>query len=263
MRALHRAVRRGTGGGRPLPTVFPSLAASQIILRQSEVTLVAAQPGAGKSTFALAYALRSQVPTLYMSADTGARTQALRIISAATGRPQTEVEPLIAAEPEWTGDMLRQHSRHIRWAFDSAPSLQDIEDNILAFNEMNGTPPTLLVLDNFSDIVSGGDEWGGMRSLMKDIKFWAREYDMAVLALHHTSENEKGDPCPPRSAIHGKISQVPALVLTLASAEGWMALAPVKNRYGPADPSGETAVYLSYSAATMQVADLSDAEVVA
>lgn len=257
MRTMHRAVLHTEGGGEPLPPVFASLTAAKIQFRRSELALVGAQPGAGKSSFALALALRSSVPTLYVSADSSARTQAVRILASLTGRAQEHIEPLIDANPEWASDMLTRTS-HIKWCFDSAPSLGDIEDEVDAFITAHGAPPMLMVVDNATDVgADSGNEWESLRTLMRDLKFWARHYDMCVLALHHTSEAADCNPCPPRSSIHGKVSQVPALVLTLASTpEGWMHVAPVKNRYGPADPSGQTAVSFLFDPSSMTINDL-------
>ena len=51
--------RRGEGGGEPLPDPFPTLAGPgfQARFRRSELSLVAAEPGDGKSTFALVAAV--------------------------------------------------------------------------------------------------------------------------------------------------------------------------------------------------------------
>lgn len=259
MRRIYRAIKREGGGGAIIPAVFPSLSQRQVFLRRSEVTLIAASPGQGKSTFALVTALHSKVPTLYISADTSSHTQALRLLAAITSRPQNELEPLFESNPEWVNATLRL-ADHIHFSFDSAPTLRDLEEELLAFIEAEGVPPQLLVLDNLSDVsMDSADEWSSLRSLLKDLKFWAREYDLALVALHHTSEGVKGEPCPPRSSIHGKVSMVPAVALTLAQTDGYMAIAAVKNRYGPADPTGKTAVYLQYDAASMSLRDLESA----
>lgn len=261
---MHRAVRRTEGGGEILPSAFPSLAQAKIHFRRSELALVAAQPGAGKSTFALTLGLRTGVPGLYISADSSARTQAVRILAQLTGRSQEYVEPLIDANPEWASEVLAR-TGHLKWCFDSAPGLGDVEDELDAFIAAHGAPPQLLVIDNATDIgADGGDEYGSLRALMRDLKYWARYCDMNVTALHHTSEaeppggKENAPVCPPRSMIHGKISQVPALVLTLASKPdaGFMYVAPVKNRYGPADPTGHTAIPLLFDPSTMTLNDI-------
>ena len=256
MKSLHRAVLRGTGaGGGVIPTVFPALAGRGVHFRRGELAMVAAEPGAGKSSFALHLAMQAKVPTLYVSADSDIRTQTVRMMAAITGRTQEQVEQVLSTHDLWAADQLKSQA-HIEWVFDSAPSLDDIEDEVDAYITKHGEPPALLVLDNASDIdADNGDEWSSLRALMRQMKFWARYWDMSVLALHHTSEAEKGNPCPPRSSIQGKVNQVPALIITLASSEeGWMWACPVKNRHGKADKTGENASSWQFWPETMTFA---------
>lgn len=127
----------------------------------------------------------------------------------------------------------------------------------MAARERWGDDPRLIVLDNAVDVtMESQDEWGGLRTLMRELKWWARETEAAVVVCHHTSEGVNGNPCPPRSALHGKVAQTPSLILTVHSQPGLMAVAAVKNRYGPADATGSTPIWLSYEPASMMVKDL-------
>lgn len=252
----------GDSGGEPLPTVFPSLAAAGTRFRRSELALIAAEPGVGKSIMAVTLARGAGVPTLYLSADSSARTQAVRMLSAQTGWPQYHFERMVDREPDKAAAMLKQSS-HIKWCFDSAPSLEDVELEVHAFEAMFGEPPHLLIIDNATDVGGEqGEEFSALRALMRDLKCWAREYDSAVVALHHVNEYEppKDNPpiCPPRRMIQGKVSQIAALVLTLSSTDGWLHIATVKNRYGPYDKSGHTAVSLPYLPERMVLSDPMD-----
>ena len=129
--------------------------------------------------------------------------------------------------------------------------------NPLSFEEVHGENPHLIVLDNLIDITDGGgEEWSSMRQTMKEIKFLARDTNAAVLILHHTSEAFDSNPCPPRAAIQGKVSQLPALICTIGqTTNGMMGVAPVKNRYGKANASGNEPVYLSFNPEFMYLAD--------
>jgi len=256
MRLLSRAIKTASQGGATLPTVWHSLGAQQISFRYGEVSMVAGPPGAGKSTFALALAVHAKVPTLYISADTHSHTMSLRLLAMLTGKPQQEVEPLMDQDREWAAQMLKP-ADHIMWEFDSAPTLKDIEDAVLAARERLGEDVHLIVLDNAVDVtLDGQDEWGGLRTLMKELKWWARETGAAVLVCHHTSEGVQGNPCPPRFALHGKVAQTPSLILTVYPQLATMGVNAVKNRYGPADASGGSPVWLSYDPASMSVLDM-------
>jgi RecA-family ATPase len=256
MRLLSRAIKTASAGGATLPTVWQSLAAQQIAFRRGEVSMVAGPPGAGKSTFALALAVHAKVPTLYISADTHSHTMSLRLLAMLTGKQQSEVEPLMELDREWAAQMLKP-ADHIMWEFDSAPTLKDIEDAVLAARERLGQDVELIVLDNAVDVtLDGQDEWGGLRTLMKELKWWARETGAAVVVCHHTSEGVNGNPCPPRHALHGKVAQTPSLILTVYPQLASMGVNAVKNRYGPADANGGSPVWLSYDPASMSVLDM-------
>lgn len=219
--------------------------------------MVAGPPGAGKSTVALAIALKSRVPTLYASMDSHESTMAIRALSMATGISQSEVENRMVSDPEWASALLKEHVGHIKWMFDASPTLKDLEDQINVYRELQGDNPSLIVVDNAVDVThDSGDEFSSLRSLMREVKWWSRDTGAAFLILHHTSEGYEGYPCPPRAALHGKIAQVPSLIVTLSSSQpGLMAAAAVKNRYGPADATGKTAVWMDYAPETMMLKD--------
>jgi hypothetical protein len=123
-----------------------------------------------------------------------------------------------------------------------------------------GCAPTLIVVDNLMDISNdGGEEFAGMRSTIKELKYLARDTNSAVLVLHHTKESYVGNPCQPRSSLQGMVAQLPALICTVGSnAPGYIAVAPVKNRYGKADPSGDTSFWLQFNPEIMDVSDIPD-----
>jgi len=258
MKTLTRSVGRPEIGGEPLPFVFRTFDGNQIAVRRSEVSMIAGEPGAGKSTLALAMALRMNVPTLYLSADTNAHTMAMRLYSMITGESQQNAEIAIERDPIAAREKLALAS-HIYWSFDSSPNLGDLDDECMAIEELLGKPPELIVVDNLMDVaMDGGEEFSGMRGAMKELKFLARDTNAAVLVLHHTSESYKSEPTPPRAALQGKVAQLPALILTVGQQAGLMAVSSVKNRYGKADPSGSSPVWLQFNPEYMYLADLEE-----
>jgi len=167
------------------------------------------------------------------------------------------MEDAMVDNPEWATKMLEDNVSHIKWNFDASPTLRDLDEELEVYLETQGCYPELVVIDNAVDVsFSDGDEFSSLRTLMKEVKQWARETNAAILVLHHTSESAQGQPCPPRSALHGKISQTPSLVVTISSdLQGLMAACAVKNRYGPASPGGSDAVWLNYDPECMQLTD--------
>lgn len=257
MRTLARSVGRAIMGGEPLPSCFKIFEEKQIIIRRSELTMIAGTPGVGKSMLALAYALKTNVPTLYFSADTNAHTMAMRLASMVSGKSQSEAEHLLEVDIGWTKLTLAKGS-HIVWSFDSSPSLKDVAEEVKAFEELWGIPPVLIVIDNMMDIATdGGDEYASMKAITKELKYLARVTNSAIVVLHHTSEAVAGYPCQPRSSILGKVAQVPALILTLGAEGTNLACAVVKNRYGKADANGlDVMAWLSFHPAYCFVSDL-------
>ena len=239
----------------PLPDVWKCLAAKQIKFRRGQVCMVAAAPNAGKSMFALIYAMKAQVPTLFFSADTDTTTVMMRAAAQSSGHTQVSVEANLSSNSHHYDSHFNKFS-HIKWVFDSNPSLDDIELEIKAYVELYGEAPELIVIDNLMNVSAETDnEWAGLRAIMMELHDMARKTEACVLVLHHVSEqSEYGNPTSPpaRRAIHGKVSQLPALILTLGydPMQAMLRVAAVKNRFGPhtADASDWATLYVNYAA---------------
>jgi predicted ATP-dependent serine protease len=235
-----------------------------ITFRRGQVVMVAAAPNAGKSMFALVYAIRAKVPTLFFSADTDTTTVTIRAAAHIAGHSQLTVEGYLNGN----GNHYKNHLEainHISWVFDSSPSLDDIEMEIKAYQELYGVNPELIVIDNLMNVAAESDnEWAGLRQIMMELHDMARKTEACVLVLHHVSEaSEYGSPTmpPARRAIHGKVSQLPAVILTLGydPSQGLLRVAAVKNRFGPhyADASQWATLFTNFGAC--QIGD-SDAQ---
>ena len=246
----------------PLPDVWASLKAKEIKFRRGQVCMVAAAPNAGKSMFALIYAIRAQVPTLFFSADTDTTTVMMRAAAHISGHSQVTVEANLATNTHYYDQHFEKFG-HIKWVFDSSPSIDDLELEIRAYVELFGQPPELIVIDNLMNVTAETDnEWAGLRAIMMELHDMARKTEACVLVLHHVSEqSEYGSPTNPphRRAIHGKVSQLPALILTLGydPAQATLRVAAVKNRFGPhtADASDWVALFVNYAACQIGDAD--------
>lgn len=253
MLRLNRAWRSSHSNAEPLPLVWQDLNSIQVSFRRGQVCMVAAAPNAGKSMFALVYAIRAQVPTLFFSADTDTATVMIRAASHISGHAQVTVENNIRNKSDYYSSYLEQMS-HIEWVFDSSPSLDDIEDEVKAYVELYGISPKLIVIDNLMNVVAETDnEWAGLRAIMVELHDMARKTEACVMVLHHVSEQSEYGPTtepPARRAIHGKVSQLPALILTLGF-DPWsnvLRVAAVKNRFGrhTADGSERIGLFTNY-----------------
>ena len=260
MKTLRRSIGKAEVGGEPLPPPFQAFQREGIILRRAEVTIIAGTPGSGKSSIALHIAARLKQPTLYFSADTNAHTMAMRLLAMKAKITQAHAEYMLKTDPAKAQEFLREFS-NLYWSFEPSPTLKDLDDEVSAFETMWGRSPTLIVVDNLMDIaIDGHEEFAGMRQVMKELKYLARDTNACVLVLHHTKEGALGYPCQPRSALQGMVSQIPAMVLTVGQMmqgqDVYLCVAPVKNRYGKADHSGSTYISLSFDPASMYLEDI-------
>ena len=257
MLRLSRAWQSTNIKATPLPDVWKSLNSADVNVkfRRGQVCMVAAAPNAGKSMFALVYAIKANIPTLFFSADTDTATVMIRTAAHLSGHSQLTVETNLQNNTRHYQEYLSK-MQNIQWVFDSSPSLDDIEMEIKAYIELYGIAPELIVIDNLMNVAAETDnEWAGLRAIMMELHDMARKTEACVLVLHHVSEqSEYGSPTmpPPRRAIHGKVSQLPAIILTLGydPSQGMLRVAAVKNRFGPhyADASRWATLFTNFAA---------------
>ncbi|MFC4114121.1 DnaB-like helicase C-terminal domain-containing protein [Nonomuraea zeae] len=252
---ITRARARARSAGQPIPTVFQTLAHAGVHFRRSQLCLIAAAPGGGKSALASTVLLQSGADGIYFSADSDESEQYSRCVSILSGRPLTEVlEAMESGETEEFDDELEQLSR-IRFDFNSAPSLDDIENGVTAYAHLYSRYPAVIIVDNLRDVVS--DEMGEAYMVAENILAWlkdlARHTRACVIVLAHvTGEWEDGERPIPLSGLRGKVGKIPQVVLTLY---GEMGVAIVKNRGGPASPAGRYTVELDCDLSTMTIKD--------
>ena len=260
MLRLDRAWRTTHIAAEPLPTVWKDLENKGIKFRRGQVCMIAAAPNAGKSMLALIYAIRAQVPTLFFSADTDSATVMIRSAAHLSGHSQETVENSLHNDKDFYNEEM-EHIRHIEFVFDSSPTLDDIENEIKAYVELYGVQPQLIVIDNLMNVAAESDnEWAGLRAIMMELHDMARKTEACVLVLHHVSEQSeygRPDEPPPRRSIHGKVSQLPAMIVTLGY-DVWnnqLRVAAVKNRFGKHTADGKDYISLFVNFATCKIND--------
>lgn len=267
MKTLAQTVLMAGESGKPLPDITASLSKAGVRLRRGQVTMIAAAPGNMKTLLALWYVAQHNLPTLFFSADTDAATIVNRVAAMLTGDTVDIVEAGITGPGSaYYADQVNGLN-NVRWCFDPSPTLDDIDLETMAFTEMWGCPPEIIVIDSLYNVVAEHlDEYAGMREISRALHHVARSTESGIILLHHVSENTSnpGEP-PPRKSILGKVSQLPEVILTLAYDElaKELRVATVKNRSGPADAQARSHVSLFVDAPRMQIQDATEQHQVA
>jgi len=153
----------------------------------------------------------------------------------------------------------------IRFNYSASPTLDQIETSMRSYEEVYGDFPALVVIDNVTNVRTGGDNdedpFSGLESLMDYLHDMARSTAACVVGLHHvTGPFNDADKPIPLSGVKGQIARVPEMVLTLHKESDdfgptLLNISTVKNRGGKADPSGNDFVCLEFSGDTMQIKD--------
>ncbi|MFE7717524.1 DnaB-like helicase C-terminal domain-containing protein [Nocardia rhizosphaerihabitans] len=257
MFTLQQSARIRGSAGVALPTVWKSLEDIGVVFRKGQLNLICAGPGTGKSAFALNYAIQSQTPALYFSADSDSFTQLTRSIAIMTGTTTEEIARNVLAG-KLEGYTTELNSVPIRLVYDASPSLDTVERVMMAYEEVYGDFPSLVTVDNVTNIrtdTEGDDPFGGLESLMDYLHTMARETESCVWGLHHVTGPYVDAAKPiPLSGVKGQISRVPEVILTLHRPD-MLCVSTVKNRGGRADPSGETFAELHFIGDTMRIED--------
>lgn len=253
MLSASRAFVKATETGTPLPD-HPGLfdlhhGHFEFHFRQSELTMIAGQPGSQKSGFAIwlaaQWAARHDITSLYVSADMAQHTATSRLTAAITGDTTKIVESGRKGgdgSQDYYTDQLDRVP--VEFMFNANPTIADIWSEIDAWVEMWDAYPQCIWLDNLLDIVpaAGDNEFTGYKSVLLEAKTMARETRAAVFILHHMSEGAS-DPNVPasRKAIMGKVAQTPENILSVATSEELdrYHVAVVKHRSGRDDATGK------------------------
>lgn len=243
MRTLGGSLRKQTkDAGEFLPDIFRPMAEAKMRARVGTCTFVTGPAGAMKTAMMLYYLLRLGRPTLYLSADAEDFEMDERAAAAISGDTMEEVR----RNPEKYRGMVQANASHIRLVFEDSPTYTDLELEVAAYAEVHGSFPEVIAIDNLMNLTGDNEnEWAGMRDSARVIHRLTRITRAAVFVLHHMSDDRTDPSTPaPRKSLQGKISQLPKAIWSLALAGDRLRIAAVKNRWGPADPSGNTYVEL-------------------
>lgn len=249
--------------GTPLPSPFRALDAIGFQFVRGQLALVSAGPGTGKSAFVLTVALRTGLPTLYISADSDPFTQLTRSISITNGWTLDEAKKVVA---ENDLDRVRALSdTKVFFSYEASPTLDDIEAQIASWQEAFEDYPSIVVIDNITNVVQGDDDdpFSGLEAFMDYLHDLARKTGACVIALHHVlGEYNDAEKPIPLSGVKGQIGRVPEMILTLHRRlaqvdfqSDTLCVSVVKNRNGKSDPSGRMYAELMFEGDRMSIRD--------
>lgn len=213
----------------------------------------------GKSIKALTLALRTGSPGFYASADTDAFTMYLRAGSMFTGWSTTDIEHAVKHNNTRELDAALNPLNHVRMDFAGRIEIEHLEANLKAYAMTYGEWPHFIIIDNISNLESEGEGHHALESACDYLHELGRTTGAAMIALHHvTGEYDDGTKPVPLSGLRGKISKVPAMILTLyRNPESTrLFVCPVKNRTGRNDSSGNWSIPLLYDPARMRLEDI-------
>lgn len=263
MQRLQRLRPRESAAQQALPDLLGLGERFNLSFRRGQTVLLAAEPNQGKSAVALWLSIhwassQHNLRVLYFSADSDEYTTWRRSTAAVLGQPQSYVDHLRSHE---AGTALASLKGRVAFDFETDPTYQHITEETVAFYELWGQYPDVIVIDNLMDVVGENeDEFAALIDHTRAFKRLARGTNSVCLMLHHCNEkggDRQSSHPPARGDITGKVSKKPEAVITLNIPEpGLMQFAPVKNREGFQDKSGQTSLTLRFDIDRMQISDL-------
>ena len=248
---LQSTVGSKAGGAASLPQSIDAFREFDFRMNRGNIVLFASGPGTGKSLLAMTIALKARVTTLYVSADSDEFTQTTRALSIETGLPLSRSAEMVSSRD--TNAMNKLVSLPMQMTFDPAPTIEYLEMQIQAFEEVYGEYPELIIIDNLMNVSFESEStFTDMSSLMGFFHTLARTTGACVLVLHHVTGtyNDANQPIP-MSGIKGQVSQLPSQILTLHRKDSefgpsFVGASIVKNRGGRMDPSGRLVMDLPF-----------------
>jgi KaiC/GvpD/RAD55 family RecA-like ATPase len=247
--SLTKSLRARKHIGKPIPTVFPKLAAQGADIRRGNLLLIASGPNRGKTLLAMILAIKSGLRVLYVAPDSDEHDLSVRAGAILTGDQLSDVDAAFeSGENDVYLDFLAAFvENRIRFVWESPLTLEELGEEIDAYGMTYGSYPELIIIDNLSDIYAHDDEGQSLRLASEWLKTSAQETGAAVIALHHLDGvYDDGVESPPLTALRHKIGKKPNQVWTLwgSALSNVLRVNIVKNKGGPSSPAGNMTVEL-------------------
>lgn len=202
--------------------------------------------------FALCWALSLHEPVYLLSLDTDARSQAIRVVANLSGTPLSSIE---GQADEWAAWLGKQRSAWLRWGFSGG--LAELDKRLEAEVEFWGVPPSLVIVDNVSNVVTE-ESAQGYWSAYADLHAMARDFETVVVGLTHVRRGNGGDGTQPvtmASSRYAGEAEAEVVLGLWRQQPHELTVGILKNRMGPADPHGHRTVKLAFDVERAQVRD--------
>ena len=240
MPSLRQASRAAEHAGEPIDHPFVTLAEKQVQFRRGHLHVVASAPGAGKSVFAINLAAQCGVPTLYLAMDGDETSMSTRVMQAWWGLERDEAMAEIGNDSTKARKAFDTIDQYVRWDFPNSPDMEEIRDRVWAFAEIWGEFPHLIVVDNLMDVVYEQSS-AAYTEAESALTALARAANSAVVVLAHVNGMHEGSKDTiPLNGVMFKATKKASLILTMnpGAFSETLFVSVLKNRDGPADPSG-------------------------
>ena len=228
--------------GSPLSDPFLSLARDRIQFRRGATSMIAGTPGSCKSIIALnmlAYWSKEKIGCLYFSADSEEFTVVRRLAGILTGDDLDTIEKKILRGEHGRYVAALRKIDTVQFEYEQL-DIQGVANRVKAYEQIYGSYPEVIFVDNLINFVESPDDWGGMLIMTKELDALARDTRSHIVILHHAKlrttvagKTPVFDRPPADYEIQGKVTQIPRLVLTVGADNLSVHLACVKNTNGP------------------------------
>lgn len=238
MQTIAQTARALRDMGDPLPAPYKGFAEQRVSFRRGQVSLLVAAPGVGKTALAVDIVRRLAPHTaLYVCVDSDPRDMTGRITASVTGDPTPGDDDLDEYIGYYQGEVT-EATGHVRWAWDGAPSVEDIADEMKCYAAVYGSWPELVIIDNLTSL-DIELSYGPIQETISSLNQLARNSGAHVLVLHHAvGAYEDGDKVIPLGGIEHKAAKRVAMALTMTRLGSSLRIHVVKNRGGSADARG-------------------------
>lgn len=229
--------------GQKLPDPFHDLAREGVHFRRGTTVMLAGVPGSFKSVVALNMVARwakHGTSVLYFSADGDAFTVSRRLAGILTGDNADVVESNMVRRDYSRYEQALKQLQGTEFEYERF-EFEELVIRVKSYEAVYGAFPDVLVIDNLINFASSPFAFDEMQAFINELDDLAKEIQSHVLILHHAKLPD-GNPRarnpipagqPPRDdEIQGKMTQYPAVALTIGADNLNLNLACVKNRNG-------------------------------